>query len=46
MLAAFFNRSAANASIKFWVHTDGSLDLRLGKIVVALRPVSGRFQPG
>jgi hypothetical protein len=38
--------TGSDASIKFWVHTDGSLDLRLEKIVVALRPVSGRFQAG
>jgi len=38
--------TGSNASLKVWVHTDGSLGLRLEKIVVALSPVSGRFQAG
>jgi len=40
-----FQPTGSNASIKVWVHTDGSLDLRLGKIVVALSG-TGRFQAG
>jgi hypothetical protein len=44
--AAFFNQPAAMLHSRSGCIPDGSLGLRLEKIVVALSPVSGRFQAG